>query len=110
MRLLWKLKKAFINDIVASLPDPKPHYNTISSIVRLLEKKKMVGYESFGKTHRYFPLISMNQYKKTLMQTLISNYFDNSYSNLLSFIIEEEEISDKERIALKKLANTKGKK
>jgi len=65
MQILWKLKTGFVKDIIDALPDdPKPPYNTISSVVRLLEKKGYVGYKAYGKTYEYFPLISKSDYRK----------------------------------------------
>ncbi len=93
MRTLWKLKKAFVKEVVAELPDPKPHYNTVSTIIRNLEEKGFIGHEAFGKTHRYHPLISKEAYRKKFMQKTISNYFEDSYKNVVSFFAREEKIS-----------------
>ena len=93
IRTLWKLKKAFVKEVVAELPDPKPHYNTVSTIIRNLEEKGFIGHEAFGKTHRYHPLISKEAYRKKFMQKTISNYFEDSYKNVVSFFAREEKIS-----------------
>jgi BlaI family penicillinase repressor len=74
MQVLWKLEKAFIKDIIQELPKPKPAYNTVSTIVRILEKKEIVGYDAFGKTHQYFPLISKDAYTTQQTQGLLKNY------------------------------------
>jgi len=93
MRVLWDLKKAFVKEVLAELPDPKPHYNTISTIVRNLEEKGYIRHEAFGKTHRYQPAVTKEEYRKNFMQKTISNYFENSYKNVVSFLAREEKIS-----------------
>ncbi len=93
MRVLWKLKEAFVKEIVAELPSPKPHYNTISTVVRNMEEKGFIKYNAFGKSHQYYPAISKEAYKKTFMQKTIQNYFEDSYKNVVSFFAKEEKIS-----------------
>lgn len=93
MQILWKLKKAFVKDILEEITEEKPHYNTLSTIVRNLEEKGFVGYKAYGKTHQYYPIVSMEDYRKKFMNTAISNYFNNSYKNLVSFFAEEEKIT-----------------
>jgi len=93
MRVLWDLKKAFVKEVLAELPNPKPHYNTISTIIRNLEDKGYIRHEAFGKTHRYQPAVTKEEYRKTFMQKTISNYFENSYKNVVSFLAREEKIS-----------------
>lgn len=93
MHILWKLKKAFVKDILAEITDDKPHYNTLSTIVRNLEEKKYVSYNAYGNTHQYFPIVDIEDYRKTFMKTAIQNYFGNSYKNLVSYFAEEEKIS-----------------
>ena len=65
MQVLWKIEKGFVNDILEHFPDPKPAYNTISTIVRILQKKEFVNYKAYGKTHEYFPLIKQKEYSKS---------------------------------------------
>ena len=96
LQVIWQLEKAFVKDVVAELPKPKPHYNTISTIIRNMEEKGVVGHNSFGKTHQYFAKISKEEYKKGFMQKTIQNYFENSYKNVVSFFAQEEKISVKE--------------
>ena len=106
MHVLWKLKKAFVKDIIDHLPDnPKPPYNTISSVVRILEKKGYVGFTAYGKTYEYFPLISKSQYRSAFIKKLLTNYFDNSAASLLSFIVKEEKLTEEELKKLKKIIN-----
>ena len=96
MQVLWKLKKAFVKEVVEEIPKPKPHYNTVSTIIRKMETKGFVGHIAFGNTHQYFPLVDKDVYKKTFMQNTITNYFENSYKNVVSFLADEEKISVKE--------------
>ena len=96
MQLLWKLKQAFVKDIIAAMPEPRPPYNTVSSIVRILEEKEMVGHETFGKTHRYYPAVSKNEYRKRLFQSVVQDYFDGSYKALVSHLVEDQSLTKEE--------------
>ncbi|MEP3211296.1 MAG: BlaI/MecI/CopY family transcriptional regulator [Maribacter sp.] len=93
MKILWQLEKAFVKEIRAELQGDKPHYNTLSTIVRNLEDKKYVGHEAFGNTHRYYPLVSKESYRKKFINSTIADYYDNSYKSLVSFFAKEEKIS-----------------
>ncbi len=93
MQILWKLDKAFVNDILEKIPEPKPAYNTVSTIVRILEKKGFVDHEAFGKTHRYFPLVSKSDYTKAYFRNFLSNYFGNSFQEMVSFFAKEDNMS-----------------
>jgi predicted transcriptional regulator len=103
MQILWKLEKAFVNDIVGEMPEPKPAYNTVSTIVRILETKEFVGHKAYGKTHEYFPLISKDEYTSGSLNRLVSDYFDNSYHNLVSFFARKDKISVNELEEMKKM-------
>ena len=105
MRILWQLKKAFVKDILTEMPEPKPAYNTVSTIIRILEKKEVVGYTAYGKTHEYYPLISEEEYKRFEMQQLMVNYFDNSLPNLVSFFVKENDLKSKDLDEIMKLIN-----
>ncbi len=107
MQIIWKLRKAFVNDIIKKLPEPKPPYNTISSIVRILESKGFVSYKAYGRTHEYYPIVSKASYRKHSFKQLISNYFDGSYQELVSFIISEKEsnITKEDEEELKKITS-----
>ncbi len=108
MQALWQLKSAFVKDIIEKMDEePKPPYNTISSVVRILEKKGFVGYKAYGKTYEYFPIISKEDYAKKTFKKVLSNYFDNSASSLLSFLVKEEKISLAELDALKNIIDGK---
>ena len=93
MHILWKLEKAFVKDVLAEIKEDKPHYNTLSTIIRNLEDKGYVAYNAYGKTHQYFPIVSKEDYRKGFMNTAINNYFNSSYKNMVSFFAKEEKIS-----------------
>jgi len=101
MNLIWKLKKALIRDVIAELPKPHPPHSTVSSVVRILEKKGFVTHETYGKTHLYFPKVNKSDYRKSTFKDLMEKYFDGSYKQLVSFMVEEE-LSEKEGEELKK--------
>lgn len=92
MQILWKLEKAFVKDIVEKLPSPKPAYNTVSTITRILEKKGFVGYKAYGKTHEYFPLVSKDKYTKFYLNNLVGGYFNGSIQSLVSFFASENKM------------------
>ena len=93
MHILWKLEHAFVKDVMAAIKTDKPHYNTLSTMIRNLEEKGYVSYEAFGKTHRYFPIVTKEDYRNKFMNTAIDNYFNSSYKNVVSFFAKEEKIS-----------------
>ncbi len=93
MLILWQLDKGFVKDVLAEMPEPKPAYNTVSTIIRILEKKGFVGYTAYGKTHEYYPLISEADYKRYEMQQLLENYFDNSLTKLVSFFVKDNDLT-----------------
>ena len=96
MQILWKLKKAFVKEVLVEITIDKPHYNTLSTIIRNLEEKGFVSYNAFGNTHQYFPIVKMEDYRKRFMNTAIEQYFDSSYKNMVSFFAEENKISAEE--------------
>ena len=100
MDVFWQKESVFVKDIIDELPEPKPHYNTISTIVRGLEEKGFVGHEQFGNTYRYFAIISREEFSKNTIKNLVSKYFDKSYSSVVSMFVEEEKISVEEIKAL----------
>jgi len=103
MQILWKLKKGFVNDILDKIPEPKPAYNTVSTIVRILEKKDFIGHKAYGKTHEYFPLVSKKDYTKNYLKRFISGYFSNSYAAMATFFTKEESLTVKELEEIKSL-------
>ena len=96
MQVLWRLKKAFVKEVIEELPEPKPHYNTVSTIIRILEDKGFVKHETFGNTHRYYPAIPKEIYQKDAVGDLLSKYFDNSYQKMVAYFAKEEKISEEE--------------
>lgn len=102
MQYLWNLKQAFVKDIIALMPEPKPAYTTVSTIVRILDKKGFVGHRAYGKTHEYYPLISRKEYTRGYMKNFMSNYFSNSFKEMVSFFAKEDNISVAELDAMMK--------
>src|SRR6476620_1316702 len=96
MQIIWKLKKAFVKDVMDEIKDDQPHYNTLSTIIRNLEEKGFVSHNAYGNTHQYFPVVQMEEYREKFMNTAIENYFNSSYKNLVSFFAEEDKISAEE--------------
>lgn len=84
MQILWDRREAFVKDLLSGFGEPKPAYNTVSTIVRILEKKGFVAHRSFGKSHQYYPLISREDYRNDRFSTLMKNYFNNSMQQVLS--------------------------
>ncbi len=107
MQVLWQLEKAFVKEVVEMLPDPKPHYNTVSTVIRILEDKKFIGHKSFGKTYQYYPLISKEEYQKSEVGDVIKNYFDNSYKKMVAYFAKEEKISEDELDEILKMIKNK---
>ncbi len=103
MQILWALEKAFVKEIIEELPEPKPAYNTVSTIIRILETKKFVEHEAFGKSHRYFPVVSKEQYKTFATEKLLNGYFSSSVENMFSFFVKKEKIDLKEADEILKL-------
>ena len=96
MQVIWQLKNCFVKEIIEQLPEPKPAYNTVSTIVRILERKKFVSYKAFGKTHQYYPIVNKEDYTKFKTNNLLSNYFGGSAEKMMSFFIKEKKIDLKQ--------------
>src|SRR5471030_1404666 len=92
MQILWQLKEAMVKEIIERMPEPKPAYNTVSTVARVLETKGFIDHKAYGNTHVYFPLISEAQYKKFTFDKMMSNYFSNSYQSLVSFIANDKKL------------------
>ena len=106
MQVFWNLQLAFVKDIIEHIDeDPKPPYNTVSSVVRILEKKGYLGYKAYGKTYQYFPIVAKEDYAKTTFKKVLNNYFDNSAMSLMSFLVKEEQLSEEELAELKRIIN-----
>ena len=108
MQILWKLEKAFVKDILELMPEPKPAYNTVSTIVRFLETKGFIDHKAYGKTHEYFPTVGKERYTKFYLNNMIKGYFNGSFQNLVSFFAKEHKMNaaDIEKL-LRELKNDK---
>ena len=93
MQELWKLENAFVKDIIDQLPKPKPAYNTVSTIVRILEQKGFVGHIVAGKSHQYHPLVSKSDYSQKFMKGFVTRFFSGSYQEMVSFFTNEKDMS-----------------
>ncbi|MHA7942829.1 BlaI/MecI/CopY family transcriptional regulator [Formosa sp. 3Alg 14/1] len=93
MQVLWQLEQGNVKAIIEELPEPKPAYNTVSTIVRILESKGFVDYEKQGKGHIYFPLVSKQDYSNQSLNTLVDNYFQGSFKSLVSFFVKKNDVS-----------------
>ncbi len=93
MQILWKLKKGFVKDLLTEMTTPKPAYNTVSTIIRILEKKGFVSHKAYGKTHEYFPIIEKDKYKTFYLKNFVRNYFGGSFNNLVSFFAKSNDLS-----------------
>ena len=109
MQILWKLKSAFVKDIIEQMPDPKPPYNTISSVVRILREKGFVDFKAYGKTYEYFPAVSKLAYKKYTFGQMLRNYFDGSYETMVSYMVDEEPVSEREISEIKQIIDQRSK-
>lgn len=103
MQILWQLEKGFVKDVMAELPEPKPAYNTVSTIIRILEAKGFVSYTAHGKSHEYYPIISKEEYQNFATDKLMNGYFDNSVKHMFSYFVKKEKINLKEADEIMKL-------
>jgi BlaI family penicillinase repressor len=92
MQIIWQIEKGFVKDVMDHLPIPKPAYNTVSTIIRILETKGFVAHEAFGKAHQYYPIISREDYRRYATSKLLDNYFENSVESMFSFFVKEEKL------------------
>ncbi len=107
MQVIWDKEKVLVHDILDVLPEPKPAYNTVSTIVRILEQKGFVGHKAYGRTYEYYPLVSKEDYTQRYMATVLDNFFDGSLSRLVSFFSKQESISAGEQAEIIKMLNKK---
>jgi len=96
MQILWDIEKGFVKDILKHFPEPRPAYNTVSTIVRILQDKGFVSHKAYGRTHEYYPIVAKEEYTKSRMSHLVSNYFSNSFEKMISFFAREKKISLRE--------------
>ena len=96
MLSLWKIKRGVVHDVIEALEDVKPAYTTVSTLIRILEKKGFVGHKAYGKTHEYFPLVTKKKYSKKVSDKVLSGYFDGSFQNMVSFFVKEKKLTVQE--------------
>lgn len=108
MQVIWKLEKAFLKEIVEALPAPRPHSNTVATIIKILMEKEFVAAHVFGRMHQYYPLLSKDAYTKNSMKTLVKGYFEGSFSEAVSFMVKENTLSLEElELLVKQLKKNK---
>ena len=110
MKILWEIDKGFVKEILEHFDKPRPAYNTVSTIVRILQEKGFVSHKAYGRTHEYYPLMTRDEYKKSHMSTFVNSYFSNSYQNMVSFFTNEKKISLKEMEDIRKMMDEEIKK
>ena len=104
MQVIWKLEKAFLREMIDSMPNPKPHNNTVATIIKILVEKEFIGVTVFGRMHQYYPLITKDAYSKNTMKSFVKGYFEGSFSNAVSFMVKENNLSVEElELLLKQL-------
>ncbi|MEO5783619.1 MAG: BlaI/MecI/CopY family transcriptional regulator, partial [Ginsengibacter sp.] len=108
MQVIWKLEKAFLREIIDELPNPKPHQNTVATILKILVEKEFVAVTVFGRTHQYYSLVNKDAYSKNTIKSLVKGYFEGSFSNAVSFMVKENNLSIEElELLLKQLKKNK---
>lgn len=96
MQILWRKEAAFVAQIIEEMAEPKPAYNTVSTVIRVLEKKGVVAHEAYGKSYRYYPLFDKRTYTQHVMQNILANFFDGSFSGMVSFLCKQGDLSAEE--------------
>lgn len=96
MMILWEMGKGFVKDMLEKYPDPKPHYNTVSTLVRVLQDKGFIDHKQYGNTHEYFPTISKEEYRRHFIKYVIQDYFNNSYQDVVTYFVKEKDIKAEE--------------
>ena len=108
MQSIWKLETAFLKDIIDAQPDPKPHSNTIATIVKILVDKGFVGVNQIGRVHQYFPVVTKEEYSSSTIRNLVEGYFEGSFADAVSFMVKQKDISVKElELLLHEMKKTK---
>ncbi len=111
MQILWDLEKGFVKDVLEQFPEPKPAYNTVSTICRILVKKGFLDHKAYGNSHQYYPLIGKEVYTKEYLNNFVDSYFGNSIEQLVSFFSRQNKVDmgEAERI-IELMQNIKEKK
>ncbi|MFC4870723.1 BlaI/MecI/CopY family transcriptional regulator [Negadavirga shengliensis] len=112
MQILWDIEKGFVKDVLEKMKEPKPAYNTVSTIIRILERKGFVKHNAYGKSHEYYPIVSKDEYRSFSIKNLLSGYFGGSFAKLASFFAKDEnlEVRDMEKILAEVKDDVKDKK
>jgi predicted transcriptional regulator len=110
MQILWKIKKGFVKNILEHFDEPKPAYNTVSTIVRILQNKGFIKHKAYGRTHEYFPVVSKDEYSKRHLKVFVKDYFSNSFEKMVSFFAREKGITVKEMESIMKMMEKEVKK
>ena len=105
MQILWDIGQGFVKDIIGHFPDPKPAYNTVSTIVRILEKKGFVSHNALGNSHEYFPTISKKDYTEAYLNSIIKDYFSDSFKEMVSFFTRDKDMNIEELEEIRKMIN-----
>lgn len=103
MQILWDRGGGFVNDVLAELPEPKPAYNTVSTVIRILEKKGYIAHKAYGKSHEYYPIVDRDTYTQGFMSSVLNNFFGGSPSRMVSFLSSNKSISLEETDEIIKL-------
>jgi BlaI family transcriptional regulator, penicillinase repressor len=96
MQSIWKLETAFLKDIVEAQPEPRPHSNTVATIIKILVDKGFVGVKQIGRVHEYYPLVTKDKYSSSTMKTLVEGYFEGSFADAVSFMVKQKNLSVKD--------------
>ena len=105
MQVLWDLERGFVKDVLEQFPEPKPAYNTVSTICRILEKKRFLDHKAYGNSHQYYPLIARDDYTKEYLNNFVDNYFGNSIEQLVSFFSKQNKVDIREADGIIELMN-----
>lgn len=96
MQSLWLLEKAYLKDILENLQEPKPHSNTVATLLKILIEKEFVAHEVHGRNHLYFPLVSKEDYTNSSIANFVENYFEGSFANAVSFMVDKKKLKIKD--------------
>ena len=96
MHILWDLEQGFVKDVIDRMPEPRPPYNTVSTVIRVLEKKEFISHRQYGNTYQYFPIVTREEYAKEHFKGFLSSYFNDSFPKLAAFFARENNLSMKE--------------
>jgi predicted transcriptional regulator len=103
LRVLWEIEEGVVTDVIARLPEPKPAYNTVSTVIKVLERKEFVSHKVYGKTHVYFPIVSKKEYAGFVMKDSLKGFFNGSVKQAVSFFVKHKDASISELEELKEL-------